>query len=134
MRIVSANFNNRRSPQRWLIRDHNQSPEQAVAVVGVIAYNIAFCPSTTYEAGFGCSTVAFCERAEGMDNPVVPAGAVRLKFRGFSFYGPDDEEVPACKTLVLMPDGAMYGLLEDEKEVGTARWESRRTPELEATA
>jgi len=111
-KIVSANYNDRESPYRWLVRDEGQHPSEAVAFMSVVLTNAIFCPSSDHESGFGCSIVAFCDEAIGSNNDVSPdtkkLSITILNFSGTVFYDPEtDQNVPSCKTLVLNTDGSM---------------------------
>lgn len=112
--IVSANYRDRSSANRWLLRKWGQPPEKATAHQAIVASGVVFCPSTAFESGFGCSTVAYCEHAAGFDeSQALPEGAVRLRFVGDSFYvnGDGSRHVEKCAQLILMSDGAMYAIL-----------------------
>ncbi len=132
VKIVSANYRNRASEFRWLLRDENQHPSKAVEYKQIDAIGVAFCPSTDFEDGFGCSTVAYCLEATGTNqvSPPAPDDSVRLsfaRFGGFFYETPKDgqqvdefdddlEAVPAVKTLRLNSDGSMYAVLPAEGE------------------
>lgn len=70
--VVSANYRDRNSPRRWLIRGVNEPIEAAIAWTGVIAKNLRFQDSPEAEAGFGCGVVAIAEFAEGTEDPDAP--------------------------------------------------------------
>jgi hypothetical protein len=76
--IISANYRDRSSPYKWLVRRSDQQPQEAVAYKTVRAKGVIFCPSTAYESGFGCSVVAFAHEVvtEG------PEHTIKLKFTG----------------------------------------------------
>jgi hypothetical protein len=113
LKIVSANYHDRNSDHRWLIRDADQDPEQAVAVKSVIATDVAFCQSTSYEAGFGCSIVAQCQTAEEAENPEQIGE--RLRFDFDAFYTKDRVRVPTCHQLLLKEDGSMWAIIKAER-------------------
>lgn len=76
--IISANYRDRSSAYKWLVRRSDQSPQEAKAFKSVRAKGVIFCPSTAYESGFGCSVVAFADEVvtEG------PEHTITLKFTG----------------------------------------------------
>ena len=111
-KIVSANFNDRESPYRWLIRNVGEHPTEAVAYMSVVLTNAIFCESTAFESGFGCSIVAYCEDAVGSNEDVDAAKKEAcptiLEFNGNSFYNAEKSlMVQECKTLILNTDGSM---------------------------
>ena len=65
--VVSANYKNRKSPYKWLMRDQDQGISQAQEFKAIKATNVIFKPSNKSEEGFGCTAVAFCATAEGFD-------------------------------------------------------------------
>lgn len=117
--IVSANYRNRQSEFRWLVRDAKQDPSEAVAYRTVTATGVAFCPSTAFETGFGCSTVAFCKSAIGSNDPSnhdPKVQKVRLRFNGAYFVDPQGHDVSVCESLHLGADGSMHAGLEAAKK------------------
>lgn len=58
--VVSANYLDRSSPNRWLVRRVGEPVEKAVAVRSVKAKGVEFTGSSI-EEGFGCSIVAECD-------------------------------------------------------------------------
>ena len=110
MYIVSANYRDRLSAYKWLVRDSKEPAGKAKAYKSVIASGVTFGESGEYEAGFGRSQVAKAESVilsgpEGSE-------AVRIKFNGFYFFLPDGESgdrVVALEQMVLKADGSMAG-------------------------
>jgi len=123
MMIVSANYRDRRSSNPWLIREESQHPSEAVECKAVIATDVAFCPSSSFEEGFGCSTVAFCDTAEGFDSDVGSDVGNPLHFYGHSFFSSKKytsrDRVPTCGFLILHADRSMqFGRrAEDAREI-----------------
>lgn len=81
--IVSANYRDRSSPLRWLLRSGGSEPVEASPFTALVANGVEFCPSSDYEEGFGCSIVAYCDGAQGFaDNAdvMIPDGAIRISF------------------------------------------------------
>lgn len=113
-KIVSANYNDRggrNTKHPWLIRDFGQPPEKAVPAKAVLATGVDFCPSTDYERGFGCSTVAFCKTAIAANN--VKADGVPVSFLIDGFYRKDTRDpIESCEQLILAADGSMYATLK----------------------
>jgi hypothetical protein len=105
--IVSANYLDRDSNQRWLIRNEDEPVETAKVFRSIVAKNVEFTGSSI-EIGFGCSKVALCESAEGSEDlaPVADE-AVQLWFDGWNFFN-QGSRVEKCKTLTLQTDGSMY--------------------------
>ena len=124
MKIVSANYLDRNSPLRWLIRDENEHPRKAVAVKSVIATGVIFGNSSAYESGFGCATVAICKSAVAANLPTEHKGR-RLRFSGYRFLDEEGKEVPACDTLFLAEDGRMYAIVATKKKRATKREKPR---------
>jgi hypothetical protein len=110
MKIVSANYRNRNSAYRWLIRDENEPIESARAFKAVQAKGVRFGASRA-EEGFGCSIVAFCDEAIGREPEVR---VTPLRFDGQSFRAVEGSRlVEACETLDLAPDGKMVATLAE---------------------
>ena len=59
--VVSANYRDRNSAYKWLVRRAEDPIESAVAVESLELRGVQFRESNKAEQGFGCSTVAFCE-------------------------------------------------------------------------
>lgn len=78
--VISANYRDRSSPNKWLVRRSNEHPDLAVERSTVHAKGVIFCPSTDYETGFGCTVVAYAD--EVMDEGSAPENAVKLRFTG----------------------------------------------------
>ena len=114
--IVTANFTDRKSEHPWLASHEKDEPQKAIAFKAVVATGIAFKESDPngYEKGFGCSIVAVCKTATGMDkDPVFDKAKTRqLRFCYWWFEDAETrEKVPSLETLYLTSDGHMYGVL-----------------------
>jgi hypothetical protein len=111
-KIVSGNYNNnnRKSAEKWLLRDAKLPPIAAEPCAAVIATGVVFCSSTQYEEGFGCRIVAFCETAVSSESLEVQdmTGGKRLHFRFDGFYDEDENMVESCGRLILNTDGSMF--------------------------
>lgn len=78
--VISANYRDRNSVNKWLVRRSSQHPDEAVERSTVHAKGVIFCPSTEFETGFGCTVVAYAE--EVMDEGSAPENAIDLRFTG----------------------------------------------------
>lgn len=65
--VVSANYRDRSSVFRWLVRKADEPIEKAIACKRVKASGVQFRPSNKSEQGFGCARVAFAESVEIID-------------------------------------------------------------------
>lgn len=114
MKIVSANYRNRNSEMRWLVRDEGAPLDSAVEYKGLKAKGVVFYKSTTEERGFGCSIVARCKSVEVIGDRMQKKGRrqVTLRFVHDHFYAFEiAEKVGKCTTLNLNPDGSIYATL-----------------------
>jgi hypothetical protein len=59
--VVSANYRNRNSNYKWLVRRIDEPIEKAVACEEVYCIGVTFTNSNAEEKGFGCGVVAVCE-------------------------------------------------------------------------
>lgn len=59
--VVSANYRDRASENKWLVRRADEHPDKAVPCKEVRLKDVRFRDSNEYEEGFGCKLVAFCE-------------------------------------------------------------------------
>lgn len=59
--VVSANYRNRNSNFKWLVRRIDEPIQDAVACKDVQCVGATFTDSNEDEQGFGCSRVAICE-------------------------------------------------------------------------
>lgn len=105
--VISANYRDRSSKYRWLIRELGQDPSAALACKSVKAKGVRFADSDKIEEGFGCKIVAIAEEAEGYDfEPLEPVG-MPLRFDGAYFRDPEDKKVESCENLDLSESGAI---------------------------
>lgn len=102
--IISANYRDRNSPYRWLVRARDERPEAAVAYKSVRAKGVEFARSSEFEAGFGCTIVAQADEfvAEGPE----PRGH-RLRFDFDQFLNQAGNPVRSAGELHLDADGTM---------------------------
>lgn len=101
--IVSANYRNRQSPYRWLIRDEDEPLEKARACKSLVATNFTFQQSSPEEDGFGCRVVARCETAVGSDFE----RRAKVRFDGRKFVDEDGSVVEQGSELILDEEGGI---------------------------
>lgn len=61
-KVISANYRDRSSPFKWLVRDYDQHPDSAIECKRVFADEVRFETSNEIEQGFGCAIVAISEQ------------------------------------------------------------------------
>ena len=121
MIIVSANYLDRTSPNRWLIRDETEHHSQARVVKSVVATGVTFVLSDQIETGFGCGVVAKCKTAEEWHGQEPAEKTTSLRFDGFyTFYDSTIRAVKSCKRLELGEDGSIMALLNEPAATRTA--------------
>lgn len=111
MKIVSANYRNRDSDMRWLVRDEGAPLDSVVECKSLKANEVVFYQSSAEERGFGCSIVARCKRVEILGDTMQKKGKrqVTLRFERDHFCAIETaERVGKCTTLNLNPDGSIY--------------------------
>lgn len=116
--VISANYKDRQSDYKWLVRPADLPPEDAVPAKWLNASGCAVAASSVYEAGFGCGVVVHAEEVYTEEpllgkSPVPhPATMTRLKFDGTSrFYRSDDTDfrpVSKMDLLCLRADGSIW--------------------------
>lgn len=110
--VISANYRDHSSPNKWLVRRSNEHPDLAVERSTVHAKGVIFCPSTDYEMGFGCSVVAYAE--EVMYEGSVPENTISLRFTGRSgnndFVDGDGKTHKQLAELHLGANGEIMGV------------------------
>lgn len=117
MYIVSRNYMDLRSKDRWLVRKGNQKPEQARAFSSVKAVGVHFEQSSALESGFGCYIVAKTKIAKGSrstDNK-IHRDEVKLRFMVNHFETMSGQEVKTCASLRLTPNRSVYAVLKTAK-------------------
>ncbi|MFZ2151721.1 MAG: hypothetical protein WAV09_01280 [Minisyncoccia bacterium] len=109
--VVSANYLDRQSPKRWLIRSQGQGIDTVQAFESVEATGVVFTKSSALEEGFACNVVAVCDTAVGSVQPFQKLGqGKRLEFKPWAaiFRNENGHEIQSCNCLVLNPDGSMF--------------------------
>lgn len=120
MYVISANYNDRHGPKKWLVRKEGTDPSEATPCKNVVATGVRFQRSSSYEQGFGCSMVAVAKNAaflvskkwggdeSPLDTDFNDTQPVPLGFNGTGFYDKDsNEDVEVCDFLSLSNDGSM---------------------------
>jgi hypothetical protein len=109
MFIVSANYRDRKSPYRWLVRRKGHPAESAKAFKHVKASGVTFLNSPSeYELGFGCRVVAHCQSVHCSEPEVK---TVNLVFDRDMFWTESGDKVLEAKSLELHPDGRMEAIV-----------------------
>lgn len=113
MKVVTANYRDRKSKLKWLVRDEDQPIHLAVPFNAIMATGVEFKPSNEDEEGFGCTMIALCKTVEGYYEPLKnfePKQLARLQFNWNSFVmlGEFPKEISEVEVLYLNADGHMY--------------------------
>lgn len=103
--VVSANYLDRDSELKWLVRREDEPVEKAVPHKSVLCRGVKFQMSSAGERGFGCRVVAIANDVE-LDVESLP-GVERLQFAAFDFRDANGVIVESVEELSLMPDGAV---------------------------
>lgn len=110
-KIISANYRDRSSAYRWLVRDETDDPESAVACKSVsVDGPVQFIRSGQHERGFGCARVAETTGTVIMRD-IDPGSAVRLRFDGYNFRTPEEKILDSLQRLELHSDGSLFGVV-----------------------
>lgn len=112
--VVSANYRNRDSENRWLFRKEDEELELATEVKWLTMSNVTFRVSQE-EAGFGCARVAKTEAVSvGPRSNLIQGGYRRISFNGYDFTFKNSVGttliVDSVQTMYLGKDGRMWGL------------------------
>ena len=112
--IVSANYQDRESAYRWLIRKEGQPINQARACMSVSMQDVKFVDSSIEEAGFGCQMVASCGYAigEAFEDEELE-GNVRFVGAGFINVR-KNKYIDELVSLELKANGTMQGVFVKE--------------------
>ena len=114
MHIISANYRDRKSPNRWLIRHATQEINQAQAVPSLTAQKVAFVESHgLQEEGFDCWIVGQAESAEVAtdESNQIRTSETKLRFERDHFETQKGKRVDSCTSVRLTPDGSVYAIL-----------------------
>lgn len=115
MQIITANYLDRNSEYKWLVRKEHEPIEKAVACKRVVADNVSFEASSAVEKGFGCRTVAKSLNVEMFDVRPEPKKPIKLWFGGKYFYSDSEMEpgshLRSVERLELQPDGEILAIV-----------------------
>lgn len=116
--VISANYRDRSSNQRYLVRppaENNNSTPSTTPVQAIIAKGVSIGDASAYERSYGCVLVIFARDTQvSQDSGFVadlPDTAVKLKFSGSSFRENDTDRYldgDLDGTLYLLPNGDIY--------------------------
>jgi len=109
--IVSANYLDRGSPNKWLARAAGVEPEKAQPHKELRLTNVTFGASSASERGFGCSVVAKCEAVEYDPAPKAmnTKGMHELRFSWDRFCDlVSGKEVTSSPLIILDSTGRVF--------------------------
>jgi hypothetical protein len=111
--VVSANYRNRGSEYRWLVRGSDEPIDKAIACKRVEMQDVKFQKSSEEEVGFGCNIVAVCDTVEVFEKeePKPEPTPVRLLFGWNTFFNPENRAVTRAKSVTLGDDGSVMAIL-----------------------
>lgn len=135
--VVSANYFERNSVFRWLIRRADEHPTEAIGCRRVDLRDVAFCPSSAYEDGFGCKVIAEASDAKPMRHAIAEESreswrALEFSANRFVLIG-TSIGIDGAERLRLLSDGTilarglMYHNESDRPEVESTT-EEQQTP------
>jgi hypothetical protein len=112
MFVVSANYLNRKSPIKWLVREEDESVDEVQEVEMVVAGGVKFTQSTEVESGFGCGRIAKCVSVVTAPPKSLLVGREpnKMTFDGYDFIGMYGEKIEEVEVMILDVDGGMYYL------------------------
>lgn len=118
--VVSANYRNRNSQYKWLVRRIDEPIDRAVACEDVQCIGVKFTESNADEKGFGCGVVAVCENVSigyPETETDLPAGEIpnnhagdtysKFMFNGYAICR--TVPVESVERINLHYDGSMSG-------------------------
>lgn len=121
MFVVSANYRDRHSPYRWLIRQAGDPLEKARACRRVeLRSEVGLVQSSDGEEGFGCRRVALCEDVVGYEfedeaKALTVAdesdGYVPVEWDGLNFvakFGDSEKYIGSAKMMRLEANGKIF--------------------------
>ena len=117
--VVSANYRDRSSAQRWLVREVHETAAMARPQSALIATGVQFQESGVVEMGFGCSMVAYCTSVDLLTEANPHTDARPLQFDGIKFVNEQSEEVTECFRLILRSNGTMWHVRASDEVVAT---------------
>ena len=106
--VISANSHDRNAPNKWLTHNSDESADDSVERVSIVAKNVRF-HRALEEVGFGCSVIAECESEDATINPTSePSLTKRLKFNGANFEDENGVEIGEVEELFCDSTGHMW--------------------------
>lgn len=119
--IIAANYLDRTSPLKWLVRREDQTSQEAIACLTVKANNVTFEESSGPERALGCVSIAvtYEEPTYTLTPPPTPAPASIFLPEGHEWHNPD--EVPESK----IPEGYRFAVVAEidrKYHVGSMYW------------
>lgn len=120
--IIAANYLDRASPLKWLVRREDQTPQEALACVTVKANNVTFEQASGPERALGCVSIAVTneEPTYTLPPPPTPAPVAITLPEGHEWSNPD--EVSESK----IPEGYRFVVkaeIDREYHVDSMYWE-----------
>lgn len=107
--VISANYRDRNSPNKWLVRLATEHPDNAVERATVHAKGVIFCPSSDFETGFGCTVVAYAD--EIVEEGSAPENSIKLRFEKPDFVDDNNKVYEELAEMHLAADGSIMGLI-----------------------
>ena len=117
--VISANYRNRQSQFKYLVRKAHEPIEKARPAISVEVHGAArVCPSNPGERGFGCHKIVEADEAN-CDIIWAPPRYNRVQFDGLGFT-PDDGDtyIDEFNHLLLEADGSMFSGLDRTGDEG----------------
>jgi hypothetical protein len=112
---ISANYLNRRSPKKWLVRQSDELPIEATIARCVVATNVKFELATKVEAELGCSHTAVTDEpvTVHVGGAIDTSGMRRLRYECGNFIPaesvrPCHDGIHSVEKLVLCEDGSIF--------------------------
>lgn len=120
--IIAANYLDRTSPLKWLVRREDQTPQEALACLTVKANNVTFELASGPERALGCVSIAVTEEEPTftlLEAPTLPAPVAIALPEGHEWHNPD--EVAESK----IPEGYRFAVkaeIDNERHEGSMYW------------
>lgn len=110
-KIVSANYLDRNSEYKWMVRDEDDS-NKLEFLKELNVCDVEFQPAGKVEVAHGCGTIAYTTyKMKSTASKIVTniTNLLRLRFQNNEFVREDNGQVVReCKLLSLRSDGSMY--------------------------
>ena len=121
-KILTRNYLDFKSKKIWLVRDLNETVDEAKAYKAILAHHVEFRPATKIERSRGCAIVGCCVAAEPSLPSAPHEGFQEIGFTGYSFYNRSTakdvvaDKVRAVRTLYLNEKGERWAILYNLQE------------------